>query len=1122
MRAAVSNAKPAGEDGGVSQPTPMTPIEQDALVKQIGLTLMRSAPEEWQHVMVAYRATGRYFELAGEVRSTEGPGRSWTPPQDVAPLFARLRAGMYRDGRGTWFNARYQLDRPSSYNLDFDRDEPRWQSPPPPQAYADELRFFPRTEENTPEWLQRRVGPPRPDGAPMPPGPRLRPARVFDGAGAGGRPTVNRLPVVDPDLEPLLSYLERAPLVRGGRGLDVDLLSPDSALAVPVAFHSDGVWLWPAAVPYYLRRYGVPPEPELVEYARSRGFQPPPDVDEPTRRAANALLDRPTTPPRGFPPPGEQPPPAPPGFAGPPPGAPGPAGTPPGEATSMLPGSAAPMGRPVPEGSAEPRGGQGAEPGGRVDATAEESFRPLAPGTTDGGEPTGPGGPDQGPRRWESSYPHSPVGTAAAEPIEPPVRYIDEDVDLFRPYQPPAEPEHTEPAGPVGFGAEPDRLAPEGPGGSPDEPPRYQPEPAEYRADPAEYRTEPAEHPTEPGPPRPEVAEAGGFADGADPYSAEPEPRHDDPVGRFATEEARQVELADGPAGTAAPAAADGDWSPTAEDRDWLPVHPGDDHERDLAALRELFSDYDIPAATYRIGELDPDAWSLVPEGDRWHVTRPARKPGEPLRFGDLDDAAAYLIGRLVLESARGEHEQPQPALPAGADAGHEDGWVDTERSDFERSDFEQVPFEPSSFEERFEKPPFEQRFEEPPFEQQVPFEQRFDEPRFEQRRFEEPRFDEPDFTRNDADNHAADRSAERGTDDAGEMPTPPTGAPAPQPSTNGWRHDYRNVEPDAAEQNRQDHPAGRPTDYPAAPAGHRDSGHDHARPAEAERPAAVAAPAAPVGEPAYQAYRQDQEAPAGHVEDAQTPPTIETEPASDLPPDLLYPPGHPLRDAAPHASAPVRGDQRQLSEPRFDQVPPEGADPTTAGPQATQPSVSPATPSGPGAQATGGGPVPPAVPPGAAPANGPVPTARPEQGRPDGTQAGGAAAQREDTAPRANAWPIQPMAGEPPLTLFRHKRMVELGPGTELDRFGDPDGNLTYTMNTPFEQRSLVPEWVNRPYHVYRLLRPLEALNGIAVPWFEQPGGGSAYLLPHSVADLLADGSMVEVEWDGGVRNHQ
>ncbi|MBB2501363.1 glycohydrolase toxin TNT-related protein [Amycolatopsis echigonensis] len=109
--------------------------------------------------------------------------------------------------------------------------------------------------------------------------------------------------------------------------------------------------------------------------------------------------------------------------------------------------------------------------------------------------------------------------------------------------------------------------------------------------------------------------------------------------------------------------------------------------------------------------------------------------------------------------------------------------------------------------------------------------------------------------------------------------------------------------------------------------------------------------------------------------------------------------------------------------------------------------------------------------------------------------------------------WPIAPLSGEPPLTLFRGKELRELPAGSELDRFGGPNGNLTYAAGTPFEERSLVPEWVNRPYHVYRVQRPLETLAGVAIPWFNQPGGGSAYLLPASIEELLAEGDLIELD---------
>ena len=112
----------------VAQPTQLTPTEQDALVKQIGLAMLRVAPDDWEQLTVDYRSVGRYSEATGKVVYTDGGTDPWTMPPDLQALFARLRGGMYREGRGTWFNARYRLDHPSS--LPRVRPSTRRNSPP--------------------------------------------------------------------------------------------------------------------------------------------------------------------------------------------------------------------------------------------------------------------------------------------------------------------------------------------------------------------------------------------------------------------------------------------------------------------------------------------------------------------------------------------------------------------------------------------------------------------------------------------------------------------------------------------------------------------------------------------------------------------------------------------------------------------------------------------------------------------------------------------------------------------------------------------------------------------------------------------------------------------------------
>ncbi|QGK72434.1 DUF4237 domain-containing protein [Allosaccharopolyspora coralli] len=158
------------------------------------------------------------------------------------------------------------------------------------------------------------------------------------------------------------------------------------------------------------------------------------------------------------------------------------------------------------------------------------------------------------------------------------------------------------------------------------------------------------------------------------------------------------------------------------------------------------------------------------------------------------------------------------------------------------------------------------------------------------------------------------------------------------------------------------------------------------------------------------------------------------------------------------------------------------------------------------------------APPPGAVP---PPPAAqRPPHGAPQGPPPGapyggpqGSPQQQPAQQPVGNAQQIQPLQGEPPLTLYRDRRPIVLQPGTDIDRFGDAAGNVTYAIRTPYSRRSLPPQWSSRPYHAFRVQRPMHVLRGTAVPWFEQPGGGTAFVLPGAISDLITDGTIVELQ---------
>ena len=97
-------------------------------------------------------------------------------------------------------------------------------------------------------------------------------ARVFDGVKPDGSPLISR-PTLDPrEIPALVAYLTRASVALSAPGTTRDEFVVTGPPSVPRAFHTDGAWVWPAAVGYYLSRYQLPPQPELLAHIRARRY----------------------------------------------------------------------------------------------------------------------------------------------------------------------------------------------------------------------------------------------------------------------------------------------------------------------------------------------------------------------------------------------------------------------------------------------------------------------------------------------------------------------------------------------------------------------------------------------------------------------------------------------------------------------------------------------------------------------------------------------------------------------------------------------------------------------------------------------------------------------------------
>lgn len=85
--------------------------------------------------------------------------------------------------------------------------------------------------------------------------------------------------------------------------------------------------------------------------------------------------------------------------------------------------------------------------------------------------------------------------------------------------------------------------------------------------------------------------------------------------------------------------------------------------------------------------------------------------------------------------------------------------------------------------------------------------------------------------------------------------------------------------------------------------------------------------------------------------------------------------------------------------------------------------------------------------------------------------------------------------------------------PGTYVDRYGYAGGTYVAPQNTPTDMRALAPGTTEKPYNIYRVVKPVHVTAGPAAPAFRTPGLGIQYKTRRTVQELLDKGFLEKVE---------
>jgi len=108
------------------------------------------------------------------------------------------------------------------------------------------------------------------------PAPEITVARTYDGRDARGAPTfAPDHPVLDPpDRDAVLTYLRAGTFLLRTSSTEIDVVDPARGPVVPLGLRTDGTWIWPDAVAYYLDHHGLAPDARLVAWIRAAGTGP--------------------------------------------------------------------------------------------------------------------------------------------------------------------------------------------------------------------------------------------------------------------------------------------------------------------------------------------------------------------------------------------------------------------------------------------------------------------------------------------------------------------------------------------------------------------------------------------------------------------------------------------------------------------------------------------------------------------------------------------------------------------------------------------------------------------------------------------------------------------------------
>lgn len=131
--------------------------EEIEILNEIGRRLLAWAPQGWSSIIYTSDAVVDHSTGGYRVENEQGDNIADWGPTTLGLLLDDLRAGMYREGEGTWFSIKYIITRLGKFHVEYNYTEAPCILFPTAWGYTNDLKRFPRKDKYIPDWLRQKV-----------------------------------------------------------------------------------------------------------------------------------------------------------------------------------------------------------------------------------------------------------------------------------------------------------------------------------------------------------------------------------------------------------------------------------------------------------------------------------------------------------------------------------------------------------------------------------------------------------------------------------------------------------------------------------------------------------------------------------------------------------------------------------------------------------------------------------------------------------------------------------------------------------------------------------------------------------------------------------------------------